>query len=198
MPLKLYFAHGANCSDRVRWVLAYKRIAFEAVDVEATGGSQGLSKVSPFGRVPVLETEHGAITESMAIAEFLEESYPEFPLLPADPLDRARVREVCEVVNASIHPVQNSSALLAVRPDWTKEEMRPFRSHWIISNLEAIQSLLWRASPFAVGSGVTLADIFVAVMYRKGVSLGGKELDAYRAHWEHLMSQPRVAASVPA
>jgi len=199
MHLRLYFAHGANCSDRVRWVLAYKGVPFEGIDVDANPDDAAFHSVSPFGRVPVLIAGRDTLTESMAIVEYLEEVYPEPSLMSRHPLERARIREVCEAVNSSIHPVQNSSVLRTIRPDWTKEEMRPFRSHWIVSNLEKLRPMLWRSSSYAIGNHFTLADIFVAVIYRKGAALSGqaREAQPYRSHWEFLMSQPSIAASCP-
>lgn len=198
MRLKLYFAPGANCSDRVRWVLAYKGISYEAIDVDAISDTTFLS-VSPFGRVPVLLANKAPLTESMAIVEYLETLYPEPSLISQHALERARIREVCEAVNSSIHPVQNSRVLQTIRPDWTREEVQLFRSDWIASNLEKLRPLLWRSSPYAIGSYFTLADIFIAVMYRKGIELGGRVSGApsFRSHWDFLMSQPAIAASCP-
>ena len=200
MHLKLYFARGANCSDRVRWALMYKGVSFESIDVDAIADEATFRSVNPFGRVPVLIVDQVPLTESMAIVEYLEEVHPEPSLMSPHALERARIRELCEAVNSSIHPIQNSSALRAIRPDWTKEDMRPFRSHWIESNLDKLRPLLWRSSRYAVGDHFTLADIFIAVMYRKGVALGGgsSEAQAFRTHWEFLMSQPAIAASCPA
>lgn len=199
MHLKLYFACGANCSDRVRWTLTYKGVPFEGIDVNATAGDETFLSVSPFGRVPVLVVDQRPLTESMAIVEYLEELHPEPSLMSLNALERARIREVCEAVNSSIHPLQNSSVLRAIRPDWTKDEVRLFRSRWIESNLEKLRPLLWRSSPYAVGNHFTLADIFIAVMYRKGVALGGRVSEArpFRSHWEYLMSQSAIAASCP-
>jgi maleylacetoacetate isomerase len=199
MNFTLYFANGANCSDRVRWVLAYKSIAFKGVDVDATADHPQFKATSPFGRIPVLVTGQETLTESMAIVEFLEDIRPEPPLLPRDALERARVREICEAVNSSIHPVQNSSVLRAIRPEWNRDETRSFRSHWISTNLEKLRPLLWLSGPYAVGNRFTLADIFIAFMHRKGVELGAPvdEGRPFCEHWAFLMSQPEIAASYP-
>ncbi len=199
MKHTLYFANGANCSDRIRWAMAYKGISFEGIDIEASDGAAPVGPMGPFCRVPVLVADQQVLTESMAIAEYMEELHPDPPLMPKPLLERARVREVCEGINSSIHPVQNSSVLRAIQPSWTKDTIRQFRSHWIASNLEKLHPLLWRSSSYAVGVQFTLADIFVAVMYRKLVSLGGtpSELPKYAMHWKFLMSNPAIAASCP-
>jgi maleylacetoacetate isomerase len=199
MNFTLYFANGANCSDRVRWVLAYKGLVFEGIDVDATAGHPQFKAISPFGRVPVLVTGQATLTESMAIVEFLEELHPEPPLMPRNALERAQVREVCEAVNSSIHPVQNSSVLRTIRPEWNKDETRDFRWRWIATNLEKLRPLLWISSSYAVGDRFTLADIFIAVMHRKGIDLGAQvdEAQPFCKHWAFLMSRPAIAASYP-
>jgi maleylacetoacetate isomerase len=198
MHLRLYYAPGANCSDRVRWALAYKGIPFEGVDIDTLPEDEEFRSVSPFGRVPVLIADQVPLTESMAIVEYLEEVCPEPSLLAKQALERAQVREICEAVNSSIHPVQNSGVLRTLRPDWNKEDMSPFRSTWIASNLEKLRPKLWRSSPYAVGARFTLADIFVAAIYRKAMVLGGTPgLHAFQSHWEFLMSHPAIAASFP-
>src|SRR5690606_7498947 len=132
------------------------------IDVHSLTDDTTFRSVSPFGRVPVLMTADTPLTESIAIVEYLEEVIPEPPLMPQDPRGRARVREICEGINSSVHPMQNSSALRAIRPDWTKEETRLFRSRWIASNLEKLKPLLWRSSSYAAENQFTLADIFIA------------------------------------
>ncbi len=200
MKLMLYYANGANCSDRVRWALAFKNVPFQSIDIDATDNTAAFKAISPFGRVPVLVVDQQSLTESMAIAEYLEEIQPDPSLMPKHPFERAQVREICEGINSSIHPVQNSSVLRAIQPSWSREAVRQFRSNWIDTNLEKLRPLLWRSSSFAVGSQFTIADIFVAVMHCKGLSLGANvtESSPYEAHWEYLMSQPAIAASCPA
>jgi maleylacetoacetate isomerase len=199
MALILYIAEGASCCERVRWALAYKGQPHQLVDVEQPEHAGRLAAISPFGRVPILELEGRLLSESMAMLELIEELQPEPPLNYGDPWLRARVREVCEAVNSSIHPVQNSSVVGRLRPDWDKAAMRPFRRQWIAENLQALAPKLWRDSAYAVGDRFTLADILVAVMARKARALGldAETLPAFERHWLHLMAQPRVAASCP-
>lgn len=200
MTLTLYTAEGANCCERVRWALAYKGLAHELVDIEQPQHAARWAAVqaaNPFGRVPLLEWGGQWLSESMAMLELIEELAPAPPLTYTDPWLRARVREACEAVNASIHPVQNSSVVRRLRPDWDKAAMRPFRAEWVGDNLCALAPKLWRESAFAVGEHFTLADILVAVMAHKGARLGMDPLPPYQRHWQHLMAQPAVAAACP-
>ena len=199
MRIKFYYVAGSNCCERVRWALDYKCISYELVDLESPHEKLHLSSISPFDRVPVMELDGAALTESMAMIEFLEEIVPSPPLTYTTPLARAHVREVCEAVNSSIHPVQNSSVVRHFRPDLSKIEMRPIRANWIASNLHKLQMRLWQSSGFAVGQQFTFADIFVAAIYRKGLELG-MDRGAFRSfetHWSFLMSHPAIQASCP-
>lgn len=197
--IRFYYAAGANCCERVRWALDWKRLSYDLVDLDQPFDEARFAAISPFGRVPVMELDGAPLTESMAMLEYIEEIAPTPPLNYADPLARARVREICEAVNSSIHPVQNSGVIRHFRPEWSKAEMRPVRAEWIATNLEKLAPLLWREGSFAVGDRFTLADILVGVIFAKGRALGiaAGRLRRFEQHWEHLMSVPAVRASCP-
>lgn len=199
MQINFYAANGANCCERVRWALDYKRVAYHLVDVDAMHDAAHFAAISPFARVPVMELDGMPLTESMAMLELLEEFAPLPPLNYPDIIARARVREVCEAVNASIHPVQNSSVVRHFRPDLSKSEMKPLRADWIESNLDKLAPRLWRESGFAIGTAFTMADIFVAAIFRKGIDLGigDAALPRFHQHWRFLMAHPEVRASCP-
>ena len=177
----------------------YKGVQYELCGVDALDDFREFSEVSPFGRVPVLLTSGQPISESMAIAEYIEETAPTPALLGSSPLERARVREICEAVNSSIHPVQNSSVVRYFHPSCSKDDMRSLRAEWIEGNLCKLNGRLWRSGQFAVGHSFTLADIFVAVIFKKAEALGSslRALAAYDAHWNYLMSVPTVRSSCP-
>src|SRR5437773_12113201 len=108
--MKLYSFWRSSSSWRVRIALHYKGLAFEtvAVDLRRSGGGEHRSAeyraVNPLEQVPALEVEeHGArhhLTQSIAIIEYLEERFPEPPLLPGDRYARARARQFAEVINS--------------------------------------------------------------------------------------------------
>lgn len=199
MEIKFYYASGSNCCERVRWALDYKRVRYELVDLGGRFDERHFAAISPFGRVPVMELDGVPLSESMAMVEFLEEHAPAVPLTYADARARARVREVCEAVNSSIHPVQSSGVVRHFRPDLNKDQMKQIRADWIASNLAKLRPRLWRASEFAIGDRFTLADIFLAVIYRKGVALGiaPSACPQFQAHWLFLLSQPAIRDSCP-
>ena len=92
MSLVLYNAARCPYAARVRIVLAEKGIEFETVEIDLSERPAWLYEKNPTGRVPVLEEDDRPLAESVVIMEFLEERYPEPPLLPPDPADRAAVR----------------------------------------------------------------------------------------------------------
>jgi maleylacetoacetate isomerase len=180
--MKLYGYFRSSSAWRVRIALEYKGIACERVYVRLRkeAGEQHSAeflRVSPLGQVPVLEipSEQGVstITQSIAILEYLEETHPDPPLLPRDPAIRARVREMAEVINSGIQPLQNlklQSELGARGVD-----ALPITRTYIEEGLRALEILARPvAGRFLVGDTVTFADVCLvpqlAAARRLGVS----------------------------
>ena len=117
--MKLYGYWRSSSAWRVRIGLGLKGLDYDYVGVHLKNGEQlgsAHGARNPMHQVPVLELTDGTrLTQSVAILEWLEETHPTPPLLPAEPLARARCRALVEVVNSGIQPVQNLSVLLAVQ-----------------------------------------------------------------------------------
>lgn len=122
--MKLYGYWRSSATYRVRILLSLKGLDYEYVPVHLMkdGGEQNspsFAAKNPLRQVPVLEMKGPSgplyLTQSMAIAEFLEEAHPEPALLPKDAWSRARAREVAEIINAGIQPLQNSRVLQSLR-----------------------------------------------------------------------------------
>jgi len=92
MTLTLYDAARCPFCARVRIVLAEKRVPFEPVAIDLSNRPAWLYEKNPLGKVPVIEEDTFVLPESAVIDEYLDERYPEPPLLPADPGERAAVR----------------------------------------------------------------------------------------------------------
>ncbi len=168
----------SSCSFRVRIALGYKALAYESAFVNLVEGEQNKPEYlarNPIGHVPTLTLDGETFVESVAIMELLEELYPDPPLLPKAPKDRARVRALVETINAGIQPLQNLFVLdraagkdVEKRADWMKL--------FITRGLGAFEALASERGPFAFGSSFTMADaclvpqIFAA--RRVGVDLG--------------------------
>lgn len=169
MSYVLYSYWRSSASWRVRWALAHKGIAFDKTIVNILKGEQkddGHRGRNPIGHVPALEVAPGRfLAESVAIIEWLEETHPEPRLYPADPWAKARVRQVCELVNAGIQPLQNLVVLdkVSSEPEAKKAWAHEFNLRGMTALeqlLRAIDAELGKGS-FAVGSQLTAADLFL-------------------------------------
>ncbi len=167
--MRLYHFWRSSASWRVRWALAIKGIAFESVIVDLMCKEQREAlhrSRNPIGHIPVLEDEEGRfLGESMAILEWLEETRPTPALFPRDPWGRARVRQLCELVNAGIQPLQNLTVL-----DRISETDQAARTAWAAAfnerGLLAFERLLeaWepeRTGPFCWGETLGAADLLL-------------------------------------
>jgi maleylpyruvate isomerase len=129
--IRLYSYWRSSSAWRVRIALGLKGLPFELRAVNLGAGEQrgeAHRARSPLGQIPVLELEEDGRTlrlvQSMAIIEWLDERWPEPPLLPRDPAGRARVRAIAEHVNSGIQPLQNAIVLRMLKekvPGWERE-----------------------------------------------------------------------------
>ncbi|WJY14409.1 glutathione S-transferase family protein [Pectobacteriaceae bacterium CE90] len=197
MDIILYSAKGSNSSQRVEWVLNYKAISYRPIEVGDADLTGSYLDINPFGYVPAMSINGKLIAESMAIVECLEALYPESSIFPAHWADKAKVREVCEYVNATIHSPQNRTVLRYFCPDLTEEAKRKLRGQWITQCLGKLAPILWKTSRFAVGHHFSLADIYVATIYKKLLQYGTPNISCYDDYLTWLRSHAKVSASEP-
>jgi maleylpyruvate isomerase len=169
--LKLYSYWRSSSSWRVRIVLAHKGLDYEycAVDLSPAHKQQhdaAFAQLNPLQQVPVLEVGEGGdvfrLTQSVAIAEYLEERQPAPPLLPSDPLARARARQAVEIVGAGIQPLQNPATLDAVRELAGPDPAQAFAQRVIARGLGSLEShARAHGQGYSVGGELSLADVFL-------------------------------------
>jgi len=158
----------SSSSWRVRWALAHKRASYESLAIDLLKGAQSDASYvekSPMGLVPCLFVDGRALTESVAIIEYLEETIPEPALYPRDPWARARVRQLVEFVNSGTQPLQNLGVNRYFSSDGEKQ--REWARHWIVRGLAAIERELevihqeGLGGRFAVGDALSAADVYL-------------------------------------
>ena len=170
--MKLYSYFRSSASYRVRIALNLKGLPYETVPVHLlrNGGEQfspEYRKLNPDALVPALvdKADGGerALTQSFAIIEYLEETHPAPPLLPADPLDRAFVRGIALSIACDIHPINNLRVLRYLVRDLkvSEDDKNAWYRHWCEQGLASLETMLSRDSRtgrFCYGDAPSLAD----------------------------------------
>jgi len=163
--VKLYNYFRSSAAYRVRIALDLKDIPYDSVFVHLSkdGGHHKRPEyraVNPQMRVPALVLSSGeTLIQSLAIIEYLDEVFPDPPLLPAEAAERARVRAAAQIVACDIHPLNNSGTLAYLRKLGHDEAIvNAWYASWVTAGFEAIEAII-RPGPYSFGSHVTLADI---------------------------------------
>ena len=164
--MKLYSYFRSSAAYRVRIALNLKGLSYETASVHLVkdGGHNRRPEyraVNPQMRVPALVAPGGEVLiQSLAIIEYLDETHPEPPLLPTDPIARAKVRGLAELIACDIHPLNNTSPLRYLKNQMGQEQsaIDAWYHHWVREGFEALEALL-EPGPYACGKAVTLADI---------------------------------------
>ncbi|MEA1083325.1 maleylacetoacetate isomerase [Sphingomonas sp. CD22] len=180
MILHGYWRSGA--AYRVRIALALKRVAYDQVNHDLRTGGQAdpaYVALNPQRLVPALEVDGLVLTQSIAILEWLDERFPDPPLLPADADGRAIVRAMAATLATDVHPLHNLRTLKALRQDFDASEAQvdAWMARWMTDGFAAIEALIARhGGDFAYGDTPTLADcVTVPALYsavRFGVDTG--------------------------
>jgi maleylacetoacetate isomerase/maleylpyruvate isomerase len=165
--MKLYTYYRSTAAYRVRIALNLKGLPYEAVPVHLLRSEENdpaYRALSPLGTIPALLADDGsALTQSLAIVEYLDEIHPRPALLPADPLERARVRALALTIACDIHPLNNLRVLNYLKQNFgvSEEQKNAWYRHWVADGLMACERLLAghpATGDFCHGDTPTVAD----------------------------------------
>lgn len=165
MILHGYWRSGA--AYRVRIALNLKGVSYDQQGVDLRTGAQGSDvfvALNPQGMVPALEVDGAVLTQSPAILEWLEETHPQPPLLPADPVERAQVRAMAAVIGCDIHPLNNLRVGKALRETFGADQaaVDAWAARWIVPGFTALEALVARhGAGWCFGDAPTLADCYL-------------------------------------
>jgi maleylpyruvate isomerase len=179
--LILHNYYRSSTSYRARIALEMKGLSYDYVPHHLRHGEHlepAYLAVNPQGLVPALVLDDGTLlTQSLAIIEYLDEIHPEPPLLPQDPLDRARVRMLAQMIACDIHPVNNLRVLTSLRTLFGAgdQDITNWFRHWVNEGFQPLEKIL-ASSPqtgtFCHGEMPGLADICLAAQITSNARFG--------------------------
>jgi maleylacetoacetate isomerase len=160
--MRLYTQSRNSAGERVRIALHLKGIDYDYVSIPALPRGD-YRRINPQGLMPALEIDGTVIAQSTAILEFLEETHPSPPLLPADPVERAQVRGFGQLIASDLHPLNNFRIrrYLGARLGAGEAEILAWYRHWVAVALTALEETLSRmaTSAFCFGEAPGWADL---------------------------------------
>jgi len=205
--LQLFNYFRSSASFRVRIALELKGLAYDYVPVHLLKNEQlepPFSELAPAHLVPMMKDGEHALTQSIAIIEYLEETHPQPPLLPADASGRARVRALALDIACEIHPLNNLRVLRYLTRELQVDEAgkNAWYRHWVEEGLAAVEAQLLASPATGLcchGDTPTLADIVLVpqIFNARRMACGLEHVPTVVGIVEHCMTLDAFAKAQP-
>ena len=167
--MKLYTFFRSSAAFRVRIALNLKGLQYESVPKAFARNEHRAPEylaLNPHGLIPALATDGVVLSQSLAIIEYLDERHPAPPLLPDDPIDRARVRSMALTIACEIHPLNNLRVLNYLREELEQDDegVGTWYRHWVTAGFTGLETQAREfsaAGRHCFGDAVSLADVLL-------------------------------------
>ncbi len=204
MKLVLHSAKRASAPYRVRIGLNLKGLAFELRPVDLVANAhqgEAYRALNAQALVPTLEVDGRPLTQSLAILEWLDETFPDHPLLPSDAFDRATVRAMAEIIACDIHPLNNLRILRQLTAmDIDEPARNAWVARWINDGFAALEPMVAAHSKgYAFGEAPGLVDCLLVpqVFNANRFNVDLSPFPAIAAAATHARAHPAIAAAHP-
>lgn len=203
--MQLYSYFRSSTSFRIRIALNIKGLPYTTFPINIRQGEHHTSsylEINPQGLVPTLMDQGHALTQSLALLDYLEEQYPTPPLLPGLPLERARVRSIAQLIGCDIHPLNNLKVLKFLQGELGMSERQKdhWYQHWILAGFRDLEKILnHTAGHFCFSNQVTIADIclipqvYNAIRYQVPLS----SFPTISRIYSHCLTEPAFTKALP-
>jgi len=195
-PIQIFSANGCPYAQRTRLTLLEKGISFDLTEIDLQNKPDWFLDVSPYGKVPVIKHGENRVWESAVINEYLDEVFPEKPLMPTDPAQRAIARIWIDFANTKF-TTAFYKLLLSQDEEQQREWNQELHKHLLFMEMEGLRKL--SDGPYWFGAAVSLVDLtyypwferWPVLEYYRGVALPA-ECDRLRQWWATMESRSSV------
>jgi maleylacetoacetate isomerase len=204
--MRLYSFFRSSAAFRVRIALNLKNVDYEIVGINLASGAHRTPEflaVNPQATIPTLDDDGTILWQSLAIIEYLDARYPSPRLIPMEPVARARVQAMAQLIACEIHPLNNLRVLKYLRGELKLDEaaVGKWYSHWVAEAFGPLETFVarWSGGRYCYGDALSLADVYlVPQMYNaRRFNCGLERYPLLTRIAETLDREPAFARAAP-